>query len=308
MRHTLTFALAFLSAFAQASLQSDVDFCIAAKSKLQISGCHVITEPIRITDPNNLENTQLVIEGTGASAQIEGWIDGPLVILDNPRRCEMRSLNIVNHVGDGVLVKSFPTPGHVGSAGNNSFYNLDIQAKGHCFKIEAVEGSDFSASSWFNCNFQGSSGMVFVGSNLLNPTLFNCTFSFCGTAVDMTKGGSDFLMVGGGFSHCATGVLCDQGYQGTTQAITVEDSGTVLELSSGPGSGFKLGISQIRSTTTLVRSATNSGSLTVDCNSVSGKPLINLTGNGGTLKLVGAASSVKVLKPSGSTVKITTAP
>lgn len=293
---------ASLSAFARADLQGEANACIALRSRLQVTGTHVLTEPLRITDPNNLENTQLVIEGTGASCQIEGWIEGPLVILDNPRRCEMRSLNIVNHVGDGVLVKAFPTPGHVGSAGNNSFYNVCVQAKGFAWKVEATDGSDFSASSWFNCDVSsGEVGFKFVGSNNLNPHFFNVTGSFLGLMYDFSEGGACHNIVGGGPSHCAVGILSN--YEGTVSSWVVEDSGIALKLTAGVGAYYDFGVTHVRSTKTLVESASN-GKLTVSCLAVFDNPRITMTGDAGYLNLSRNAAFVKVSKPSGSKLTV----
>lgn len=280
------------------TLQEQIDQAIASKTKLQISGTHVLAEPLRITDPSNPENTQLVIEGTGASCQIEGWIEGPLVIVDNPRRCVIRDVNIVNHVGDGVLVKSFPTPGHVGSAGNNSFYNVTVQAKGFAWKVEATDGSDFSASSWFNCDgASGETGWKFIGSNNLNPHFFNCTGSFLGTMFDFSQGGACHNIVGGGPSHCAVGILSN--YEGTVSSWVVEDSGIALKLTSGVGAYYDFGVTHIRSTKTLVESASN-GKLTVSCLAVFDNPRVTMTGDSGYLNLSRNAAFVKVSKPSGS--------
>ncbi len=309
MRKSLAFLLAILlailSALAHADLQADVDFAVKNHTKLQVTGRHVLLAPIVVSDPSNPENTQLVIEGTGEVNQIEGWIDGPLLIWKNPRYSSIKNLVVTNHVSDGIRLEAFATPGHVGSAGNNSFYDVRVQAKGKCWDVFADGGSDFSATSWFNCDVSsGDIGWKFTGSNNLNPTFFGCTGSFLGTMFDFSEGGSCHDVTGGGASHCAVGILCDQGYEGAVRGWTVEDSGTVLKLTSGPGSAYELGLTHVRSTKFLVDSATNNGSLVVSCLRASDNPVVKFTGNGGYCNLQKAAAFLKVSKPVGSTLKV----
>lgn len=285
-------------------LQSEIDACLKERRKLTLSGRYVLESTVVIGDDVD-ENCQLVVEGTGDSAQLEGFFEGPLLLVKNPRRFVVRDLDLVNHVGDGVLLKSFATPGHVGSSGNNSFYNVNVNAKGLDWLIDAKDGADFSASSWFNCDVTGGgAGWRFVGSNNLNPHFFNCTGSFLDVMYEFSQGGSGHVIVGGGPSHVVTGILSDQGFPGSVSGWCVEDCQTALRLTSGPGTCYRFEVNEIRGTKFLVDSATNSGNLCVSVLAAFDKPQVKTTGTGGFVSLSQAAASLKVSKPVGSTLTV----
>lgn len=287
--------LFLLPCLAKADLQSDIDSCIALHIPWA-PGNIVIDKPLVFKPLPGDDNFSLVIRGNGHPQQWSYYGQGFPFEMDCPKGVTVENFNGWAHAGGGYHVTSH------GSAGRFYASNSRVQSKHEAWLFEAIGGADISCVTFTGCDIEGAStGWRFVGPNNLNPTFTNCTGSNCQSLWDFTSGGSDHVIVGGGSSHCGTAINCNPGYQGSAQGITCEDTGTVLDLGSGTGSGYSLSCSDIRGCETLVRSGQNGAStrLTVQCLKVSPNTAINLTGDSGKgyCTLIGAATQCKVTAP-----------
>lgn len=291
--------LFLLPCLAYGGLQEDIDACILLKASLKVQGRIRLEKGIRLYDPNNPENVQICIEGSGDPIQFEGSFEGPMFYGDNLKDCHFRNIGLWNHVGSGWQVNAVDVQGHAGSASRNSWTGCRVQCPGIGMFFNATGGADISCTTIVASDLQGcDTGLKVVGSNALNVFCQNLTGSNLKTGADLTQGGSGSKFVSGGFSHAGTGWLANPGYELEIDGAVMEATGIVVDFGSGTGSGSTLSFSDVRNCGTLLRSGQNGAStrLTVGALKITPGTAVKLTGDSGVAycELKGAAATCKL--------------
>ena len=227
--------------------------------------------------------------------------DGPFLITKEAKDCSF-SLPVLGSSGIGVLVEA------QSSSSRLVFDRCHFQGLDDGIVFSAEGGADISVTHVKDSQFTlCDRGVVYEGSNNLDPRLSNVNFSECQVGVDAREGGSNLTAWACGGSYCGTVFWSKAGYQARVDVTSFEGSGveTFLRI-GGPDAGGSGSHTSVVVTANDVRTVKTladiqcSGDVTLDVRKASGQiVLTNKSGKPGTVKLSPAAYALKRIEAEG---------
>lgn len=247
------------------------------------------------------------VKAPGPFSRLNKAHDGPFLVTQEAKDCSFQLPVLGDGKGTGVEVwaKSSSSRVHFDQC---HFQGLDT---GIAFLAEG--GADISVTSVSRTDFNScGAGVRYVGSNNLDPVLFQATFSNCGIGMDFRDGGSNFEAIACGGSYCKEFAVVRAGWQGRLGVTSFEGSGTETFCRvGGDDSGGFGSETNVTVTANDVRSVANfavlncSGFVELRSHKAAGSILVrNKSGNPLTARVSPAVDKLKTLVAEGTFSKV----
>lgn len=248
------------------------------------------------------------IKAPGPFSRLKKGHDGPFLVTEEAKDCTFQLPILGFGKGTGVEVRA------KSSSSRLRFEGCHFQGLETGISFLAEGGADISVTNLTMCEFNTCGvGVKYVGSNNLDPVLFQSTFSNCGIGMDFREGGSNFEAIACGGSYCKEFAVVRAGWQGRLGVTSFEGSGTETFLriggdSDAGGSGAETNVSvsanDVRTVATFAV-LNCSGNVSLMAHKAAGSILVrNKSSNPLTARVSPAVDKLKTLVAEGTFSKV----
>lgn len=253
-------------------LQNALD--VAARTHEPVrTGELALTRPVRLSAPAGERYAEGVeIVGTGVFSSIRLSGDSVIEVAEGKRVVFRRCGFLREGPRAGTALRFAAKE----SSSSLKVVECAFQGFAEGLVFEGLGGADVSVTHVQDSTFTDcGSGIVYRGSNNLDPRISNANFSSCDFGIDAREGGSNIRAWACGASYCGTVAVVNGGYQGSLDFTSVEGCQTVFRLGGDDAGGFgqttsfKASVSDARDCKTLLE-YNGAGRMTLEAMKCSG--------------------------------------